>query len=164
MQPGLPAEGSPAVHLKTMQQDVVKTKQRHYVHKKLKRKLYIYLGIFFAMLIVSLYDILMGYINALQATGGWAAGMVLGYFSGRMSKILWHEESEMVIAKRDTTGIIILIAYISLSLSRNWILSHWITGNMLTALAFCIITGSRFGRIVSIRKKIKRVLREQGII
>ncbi|MCD6063133.1 MAG: hypothetical protein K0R82_1044 [Flavipsychrobacter sp.] len=143
--------------------EIVKTRQRHYVHKKLKRKLYIYLAIFFAMLIVSLYDILMGYINALQAAGGWAIGMLLGYASGRMSKILWHEEEELVIAKRDTTGVIILVIYLAFSLSRNWILSHWITGNMLTALVFCMITGSRFGRIISVRKKIKRVLREQGI-
>lgn len=134
------------------------------MHKRLKRKLYIYLAIFFAMLIVSLYDILLGYINALQATAGWAFGMAIGYAAGRMSKIIWHEEEELVIAKRDTTGIIILIAYLAFSLSRNWILSHWITGNMLTALAFCMITGSRFGRIISIRKNIKRILREQGII
>ncbi|WP_276134865.1 hypothetical protein [Polluticoccus soli] len=134
------------------------------MHKRLKRKLYIYLAIFFAMLIVSLYDILMGYINALQAAGGWAFGMIIGYAAGRMSKIMWHEELEQVIAKRDTTGIIILIVYMSFSLSRNWILAHWITGNMLTALAFCIVTGSRFGRIVSIRKNIKKILREQGII
>lgn len=143
---------------------VVKTKQRHYVHKKLRRKLYIYLGIFLVMLIVSIYDILMQYINALQAAGGWAAGMLLGYASGRVSKILWHEESEMVVSKRDTTGIVILVIYIAFSLSRHWILEHWITGNMLTALGFCMIAGARFGRIVVVRKKIKRVLREQGII
>jgi hypothetical protein len=143
---------------------VVKTKQRHYVHKKLRRKLYIYLGIFLAMLIVSIYDILMQYINALQAAGGWAAGMLLGYASGRVSKILWHEESEMVVSKRDTTGIVILVIYIAFSLSRHWILEHWRTGNMLTALGFCMIAGARFGRIVVVRKKIKRVLREQGII
>src|SRR5690349_8983608 len=105
-----------------MQPDAIRTKQRHYVHKRLKRKLYIYLAIFFAMLIVSLYDILMGYINALQASAGWAFGMIIGYAAGRMSKIMWHEELELVIAKRDRTGIIILVIYLAFSLSRNWIL------------------------------------------
>ena len=88
----------------------------------------------------------------------------MGFGAGRMSMILWHEESETVIAKRDTTGVIILVAYILLSLSRHWVLEHWIRGNMLTAFMFCMIAGSRFGRIISIRGKIKKVLREQGVI
>ena len=80
----------------------------------MKRKLYFYLAIFYAMLIVSVYDVLMQYLDALQAALGWAIGMLMGFGAGRMSMILWHEESETVIAKRDTTGVIILVAYILL--------------------------------------------------
>lgn len=145
-------------------EQAIKTKQRHYVHKKLKWKLYIYLGIFFAMLIVSVYDILQAYINALEATIAWAVGIGMGYAAGRSTKLLWHEESELIITKRDLKGIIILVVYLALNFSRRWVLEHWVHGNMLTALIFCIITGSRFGRIISIRRKIKRILREQGII
>ena len=42
----------------------LRTKQRHWVDKKLKRKLYFYLAIFYAMLIVSVYDVLMQYLDA----------------------------------------------------------------------------------------------------
>lgn len=142
----------------------VQIKTRHYLHNKLKRKLYIYLGIFFVMLILCIYDILAGYINALEATLGWCIGIIIGYASARAAKLIWHEETESVITHRDTIGIIVLVLYLALSFSRKWILHHWIHGNELTAFAFCLVAGGRFGRIWSIRRKVKKVLREQGIL
>jgi hypothetical protein len=140
-----------------------KTKVRHYLHSKVKRKIYVYLIIFFIMLIISVYDIAAKYINPLLAVSGWLLGIGLGYLSGRVYKLIWHEESETIMTQRDTKGILVLIVYIAFSLSRRWLFQHWINGAILTAFIFCIVAGSRFGRILSIRRKIKRLFEEQGI-
>lgn len=140
-----------------------KTKARHYLHGKVKRKIYFYISVFFIMLIISVYDIVAGYINALFAVIGWTLGILTGYLSGRIYKLIWHEETEMIMTHRDTKGILILIAYIGFSLSRKWLIQHWVGGAALTAFLFCMVAGGRFGRILSIRRKIKRLFREQGL-
>jgi hypothetical protein len=144
-------------------QQPAKTKLRDYVHKRLKRKMYFYTALFVIMLLVSLYDILMQYIDTLLASIGWALGIVIGYISGRAHKVLWHPEEELVITKRDRTGIAVLIIYIMFALSRSWILGHWFTGNMLTAFIFCIVAGIRFGRILRLYRRIKKTLAQQGL-
>lgn len=143
-------------------QEPAKVKLRNYVHKRLKRKMYFYVILFIIMLIVSLYDILMKYIDALMASGGWAIGIGIGYLSARTHKVLWNAENEQVITKRDKTGIIVLVVYIVFAISRRWIFEHWLQGNMLTAFTFAIITGVRFGRILRLYGRIKKVLGEQG--
>lgn len=135
-----------------------------YLHRKLKRKVYLYLIIFIIMAIISFYDVLTGHINVLLAAAAWGLGAVIGYLSGRAKKILWHEDEELVVGKRDTKGIIILIAYIIFALTRKEIFAYWLHGVMLTAFCFSMVAGIRLGRIVRLRRKIRKVLSQQGII
>ncbi|RYD55816.1 MAG: DUF1453 family protein [Sphingobacteriales bacterium] len=135
-----------------------------YLHRKLKRKVYIYLAIFIIMTGISAYDILSGHINILLAAGAWGLGFLLGYLSGRAKKILWHQEEELVVGKRDKKGIVVLIIYIVFALTRREIFGYWLHGIMLTAFCFCLIAGTRLGRIIRLRRKIRKVLLEQGLI
>lgn len=143
---------------------VVGTEAWGYLHRKLKRKVYVYLAIFLVMTAFSIYDLLSGHINVLLACGAWGLGALIGYLSGRTKKILWQEEEARVISKRDRKGVIILIVYIIFALTRRELFAYWLHGVMLTAFCFCLIAGIRLGRIIRLRRKIRQVLLQQGLI
>jgi hypothetical protein len=143
---------------------LVGTEAWGYLHRKLKRKVYVYLAIFLVMAAISVYDLLTGHINILLAVGAWGLGSFIGYLSGRTKKILWQQEEELVISIRDRKGIIILVVYIIFALTRREIFAYWLHGVMLTAFCFCLIAGIRLGRIIRLRRKIRKVLLQQGLI
>ncbi|OAQ41611.1 hypothetical protein A5893_00430 [Pedobacter psychrophilus] len=111
---------------------------------------------------IMIYDLLTGKINFWLAFLAFGSGNLLGYLVGSISKIKWHEEDSVVIAKMDRIGIIILVIYLSFSLSRRWIFGHWIHGDMLSAFSFSFAAGVILGRFISTRIKIRNVLKEQG--
>ena len=136
--------------------------RRQYVHQKLRRRLKIFLVMLAVMSGVSIYDIIIDKISIYLALLAVGMGLCVGYLVGSISKIRWHEEESIVIAKMDRTGIVILILYISFSISRRWIFDHWIHGATLSAFSFSFAAGAIFGRFMTTRIKISKILKERN--
>jgi hypothetical protein len=83
---------------------------------------------------------------------------------GSYANVHWHSESEKVIAKLDRIGIVVLVLYLVFSLSRRWILGHWVHGIQLSVVSFSMAAGAMIGRILTIRKQIRDILRDKGIL
>lgn len=147
---------------------IIRKKTKEISNKFVQRKLVFRLRRLAIVLIILLgiicYDIFLKHANALFALSGIVGGYLLGTFLGSYANIHWHEESEKVIAKLDRVGIIVLILSICFSLSRRWILGHWVNGIQLSVISLGIAAGTMSGRIITIRKQIREILRGKGLL
>jgi hypothetical protein len=125
------------------------------------RRLAVFLVIMASIMIFNIYK---GYINPFLAIAGILAGFLIGTVLGKYSNIHWHEETSKVVSKWNTITVIILIIYLAFTFSKRWILEHWIHGHALTAFSFSLACGVIAGRIVSIRKQIRGILKERGLL
>ncbi|MEO5909956.1 MAG: hypothetical protein ABIP95_03665 [Pelobium sp.] len=135
--------------------------RNRYVHYKLKRRLIFFIILFMVMCGIMIYDIIFQKIDFLFALLAFAVGSGIGYVVGSIKKVKWAEEESMVISKMDKEGIIILILYLSFSLSRKWLFGHWIHGDTLSAFCFSLVAGTLLGRFLSTRIKIRKILKDQ---
>jgi hypothetical protein len=136
-----------------------------FVHGKLLfrfRRLVILFVIVIAIVIV---EVLHNYLAGYLATGGFILGIGIGLLaSKRMHNISWDAETSQAITRMDRLGIVILVAYLIFVISRRWIFSHWLHGYGLTAFCLSVGAGGMLGRLYTTRKKIRQVLREEGIL
>lgn len=137
---------------------------REHVHRKLVFRLRMFLVIFMVMISIIGYDIFSKIIGYPLAITGIGLGFVTGYLAGRISRIVWHEETSKVIARMDKMGFVFLALYLAFSLSRRWIFGHWIHGAALTAFCFSVAAGIMAGRLMSTRTQIRNILKDQGLI
>jgi hypothetical protein len=137
---------------------------KKHVNKKLIFKLRRLAVFFMIVTSVIIFDIYKGFINPLLALAGIIAGVLIGSFLGKYSNIHWHEETGKVISRWNAITVIIIVTYLSFAFSKRWIFGHWIHGEALTAFSFSLACGVLTGRIVSIRKQIRGILRERGLL
>ncbi len=137
---------------------------RQFVQRKLIIRLRIFFFLFFILVDIFFYEISLHYISPWMATGALLFGFLSGLLFVRRKKIYWEEETARVIGKMDQVGVVLLVIYIIFSVTRHWLLHQWLQGNQLTAFSFSFAAGAMGGRLLSIRKQIVRVLREQKII
>lgn len=137
---------------------------KQHVHRKLIYRLRMFLVIFVIMTSIIIYDIFSQIIGLPLAFSGISLGIVTGYLAGRISNIVWHEETSKVIARMDRMGFVFLALYLSFSVSRRWIFGHWIHGATLTAFSFSMAAGIMAGRLWSTRSQIRNILKDQGLI
>ena len=141
--------------------------KEHPAKKHIDRKLIFRIRIFYVIGIIltglMLYDVLEGIIGFELSIGGFLLGLFLGFLATRMFIIHWHEERAKVVSRLDTIGIIVMLIYMTFSLSRAWFFGHWIHGSVLTAFTYSILAGIMIGRIVGMRLKIKNILSGQFI-
>jgi len=141
--------------------------KEHPAKKHIDRKLIFRIRIFYVIGIIltglMLYDVLEGIIGIELSLGGFLLGLFLGFLATRMFIIHWHEERAKVVSRLDTIGIIVMLIYMTFSLSRAWFFGHWIHGSVLTAFTYSILAGIMIGRIVGMRLKIKNILSGQFI-
>lgn len=137
---------------------------RQHVHRKLIYRLRMFVVIFVVMMGIIIYDIISQIIGFPLAVSGISLGIITGYLAGRISNIVWHEETSKVVARMDTMGFVFLALYLSFSISRRWIFGHWIHGATLTAFSFSMAAGIMAGRLWSTRSQIRNVLKDQGLI
>lgn len=135
-----------------------------HIDKKLIRRLRILVFILIVMTGVLIYEVYISHINPILLITGIILGVGIGFIAGRMFSIEWHVEDRKVIGRLDRIGVVVLVLYIALSLSRHFIFEYWLKGAILTAFTFSFIEGAMLGRIISMRLNIKRVLTEQGKI
>jgi len=81
-----------------------------------------------------------------------------------VERIYWEEETSRVIARMDQLGIALLILYILFVITRHWLLQHWLHDVQLTAFSLSFSLGAMMSRVWSMRRGIRKVLKEQKII
>jgi NhaP-type Na+/H+ and K+/H+ antiporter len=139
-------------------------KAKGFVEHKLLMRLKIFVVLVFIFICLVAGYITIGYIDLPSAIGAAMLGMMIGAVAVRRKKIMWHEETSTVIARMDRIGIIVLIAYILLSVLRHWLFAHWLHGHILGAFSLAFTTGAMFGRLLLLRTEIREILREKEII
>ncbi|MFC1623075.1 hypothetical protein ACFL2R_01285 [Patescibacteria group bacterium] len=142
---------------------IVKT----HVDKKLLWRLVFFCVIVFVMLCIVAYDIVLGKIGAGLALIGMIAGLGIGWVAGRMFKMYWCSEANKVVYQLDTIGIIILIFYVTIEVGKQWVFRQWFEGDQLFAFSLIFLSGLLVGRMLSMVRKIKKVLiseRESWVI
>ncbi|HEX8547133.1 MAG TPA: hypothetical protein VF691_09245 [Cytophagaceae bacterium] len=123
------------------------------------------LALFFVIIAIIIgYDIFKGIIHPFLAFAGALTGFIIGTVLAKFSNIYWHEETATVISKWNKITIAILVIYLTFAFSKRWIFGHWLHGETLTAFSFSLASGIMTGRIISIRKQIREILRERGYL
>ncbi len=137
---------------------------KKHVDTKILRRLKMFAVIIFIMTMVLIYDIITSHINILYVIIGLLIGAGVGIIIGRIFTIEWHVKDSKVISRLDLIGGIVLAVYIILSIFRHWIFAHWFKGAILSTFTVSFVEGVMFGRILSLRFFIKKILTEQGKI
>jgi hypothetical protein len=128
------------------------------IDPRLIKRLRIYVSIMVIMLLVIVFDILMGSFSIAWALGGIMVGLGVGIIVSRMYHLSWDEDTNNVIGRIDWIGAIILIFYLVFVFSRTYYLSYYVQGTPLLALVFSITAGTMLGRVMSTERGIKKIL------
>ena len=137
---------------------------RRHVNKKLTFKLRRLAVVFIVVIAIIFYNLIQGIIHPSLVLIGIVSGFIIGSIMGRFSNIYWHEETSKVISNWNRITVTILILYLAFAFSKNWIFGHWIHGPALSAFSISVASGVLTGRIISIRKQIRGILREKGYL
>ena len=82
---------------------------------------------------------------------------------GRAFNVVWHEETSKAISRIDLFGGVILGAYILFALFRRWLFEHWLHGHQLSAFVICFSSGIMLGRLITLRSRIIKVLKQNDV-
>ncbi|MBC8053969.1 MAG: hypothetical protein H7Y13_12960 [Sphingobacteriaceae bacterium] len=147
---------------------IIRKKTRELSKKHVNRRLIFKLRrlalVFFIITSIITYNILTGIIHPLLALTGIVIGFFIGSLLGRFSNIHWHEETGKVISKWNNITVAVLVIYLAFAFSKSWIFGHWLQGPILTVFSLSLASGVMTGRIISIRKQIRGILRERGYL
>jgi hypothetical protein len=135
-----------------------KSRVAEYIDDRLIKRLRIYMAIMGIMLVVIIFEIIMGNFSIAWALGGILVGLGVGVLISRMYRLSWDEETNNVIGRIDWIGGAILILYLVFVFSRTYYLSYWVQGTPLLALVFSITAGTMLGRVLSTEHGIKKIL------
>ena len=137
---------------------------RQFVERKLVIRLHVFFVIMILLLGIIVYEIGNQYITPSKAASAFSIGVLTGVVFSRRKKILWEEETSMVIARMDRIGIILLAVYIPYVIFRHQWLTHWFYGHELTAFSLSLAAGAMAGRLFNMRRQIRRVLKHKKIL
>jgi hypothetical protein len=140
---------------------VERIRTRHFVKKKMIYRLRIFYLVSVSMFCFIVYEIAVGKLEVFIATAAMVLGILTGWLAAQRYKLAWDEEASQVITKMDRMGIILLVIYLSFTLSRKWIFGHWLTGETLTLFSLTFGNGAMMARVLCLRKKIRRIIRKE---
>lgn len=140
-----------------------KPHRRQFVDKKLRVRLWIFAVIFVIMAGIGIYDTIRGDLAPWLALASLLGGFLLGLLVGRAYNVVWHEGAGKAISKMDLFGGLILGAYIIFAIFRKNIVGHWLAGHALSAFVIWLSGGIMLGRLVTLRGRIIKVLKSQGL-
>ena len=95
---------------------------------------------------------------------GFLVGFLAGLFLSRMYRLDWNEETMKVVSQLDLIGRIILAAYVSFIVGRNWIFGYWVQVSDLMGFILCFTAGTMIGRVGATRRGIRLVLYALSVI
>lgn len=145
-------------------------RKKHAVHikthasKKLRTNLRILSIVCAALLLITLYELVISRAIFYQVILALIIGLSAGLISSRMYKITWNKDEAKVVGRIDIYGAVILVLFVLFELNRTAIAEILASGASLGAIGFVLITSALLGRIMGTAKKILRVLVEEKII
>jgi hypothetical protein len=136
----------------------------HHVHPSLRRRIRIFLVMGGVMLLIVLWDIFQGTMSVPLAAVGIVVGAFIGFFSSRIFHLSWDKEGEKVVGRIDALGWLVLAAYVIFEIVRATLFETVIhTGFTATAIAFAFIASALIFRVVGLRGRILRILKEEQV-
>ena len=135
---------------------------RRHIDNKLVFRLRMFFVIFLAITIFVIYDVIQMPLSILFVILSYALGTIIGFVASRMFNIVWHEKQEKVVSELDRVGVIILVLYFVVALSRNYIAGLFFSGQILIIISFSVIAGIMLGRLIGTGLKIRKVLLGKG--
>ena len=105
-----------------------------------------------------------GTIGLAWVVVGLLAGAAVGEVASPIKHVQWDEEVRKVVARLDWIGAVILVVYLALMLSRDWVLGHLVHGAALAALGLSVTAGAMGGRAMGTRRAVRAVLRAVGLL
>ncbi|MGB9937215.1 MAG: hypothetical protein ACPK7O_05795 [Methanobacterium sp.] len=88
-------------------------------------------------------------------------GLGVGIISSRTYRLSWDNDTNNVISRMDTIGVVILALYLIFIFTRVDLLERWIHGNPLFAVVISITAGTMMGRLVITRHEIAKILKSR---
>lgn len=140
-----------------------KIAEKH-LDKKLRRRMIMYFCISVIILWVVMYEIAIESINWRMAILFIILGFGIWIGTYRMFHIYRHEDEAKVMSRVDRTGAIILVAYILFSIFRQKIIGIFFQWPMVLAVTMSAVFGMMSGRVRGMKRKIKKILKLQGIL
>jgi hypothetical protein len=138
-------------------------KHTHHLDKKLRFRLRLYFAIAVLLLLFFIYELIRGDLNIVNGLLGLLMGTGFGIITTRMFHISWDSDAKRVVGRLDIFGIGILIIYAIVEIFRNQIVSYFTHGTEVTAVSFAVLAGIMFGRVLGMRGKIIKILKEEKI-
>lgn len=115
-----------------------------------------------AVLGLAVVDLTHGQVGPLTALAGLVGGAVVGLVALRINRVGWHAGTGRIVSRMDRVGLVILFVLLVARLSRTWLLEHWVTGALLTALGLWITVGTLAVRVLGTRRAVVTALRDTG--
>jgi hypothetical protein len=143
-----------------MSTDITSEHLDQHVHKRLRTRVRLYLGISVVIIIAILYRIIVHGGGILYPLAALAVGLVIGIFLSRMFKVSWDKDAEKVVSRIDIYGVVFIVAYIILESFGENLIRQWFTGPEVLTIILSLVGGAVLGRGLGISRKMMQVLRE----
>ena len=130
---------------------------RNLLHRKLLSRLTIPMIISAVMAVVLIIDIYYTPIPAI--TFAWIlVGIIIGYPFGRLTKISWNSDKTQLVL--DGSGVILMVAYIAISIIRSIILRmEFGYLSYVLAITLLVSVGGSIGRELGMIRQIRHAFR-----
>jgi hypothetical protein len=138
-------------------------KHTRHIDTRLRNRIRLYFIISLVLLLVVLFDIFTGVMPLLVALIGLVIGGGMGILASRMFHLSWDRDGRKIVSRMDVFGIVILVLYVLTSLFRRLVIGYFVHGPAITGMTFDILTGVMFGRVLGMRGRIIRILKEEGV-
>ena len=133
---------------------------RNLLHRKLLLRLTIPMIIATVMLVIIIIDSFFTPFPAI--TYAWIlVGIVIGYPFGRLTKISWNSDNTQLVL--DGSGVILMVAYIVISIIRSIILRmEFGYLSYVLAITLLVSVGGSIGRELGMIRQIRHALRSNS--
>lgn len=135
-----------------------------HLHKKVLFQLFLFPLIALIMFGVVIVDAITHNLSLWWVVGGAVCGILAGLAMGRIFAVMWHEDTQKVIISIDKLSIVLIGAYIAFRLASDHFLSEFLHGQTLTVVTYSFLGGIMLGRMLSMYRSVRRILKQQRII
>jgi len=139
-------------------------RRREPVHRRIRAQQIVMAAIGLVVLGLAVLKLTEGSIGPAGAAAGFAGGSPVGLIAARINLVGWDVRGAQVVARMDRVGLVLLVALVAATPARDWLLGHWATGALLTALGLWVSAGTLAGRVLGPRRAVVGVLRAARVL
>lgn len=141
--------------------DVIKEEKdftEKYIDNKLRNRMRFFVLLYLVMVSIMVFDVYKEMISLTLLSIGVILGIFVGMLVGRIFDIQWNPKKEKVVMRLDKLGLTILILYGIFTIFRHQIFAQFLEGVILSAFVYSFASGAILGRLLSMRRKIKKIV------